>query len=300
MVSTLRSTVRAACGATLPLSLALTLAIIGCLLGAPPARAQYAPPAKDAPATPPAKDAGPSPAAKSAAAAPPAEGKPIFQVQRIELSLFAGPFFGATYLQLPDIFDVQRTRDLGASDILDFSGRPLRAADSSPIRAPHKKLENGTLFGGAATFYLSDRFGLELRGVYGKTQATVTGHTDRNPTVYEWDRSNVSVYQGGANMVYQVSRGKLRPYFNLGFGGILNNYPRTRDVGALYFLWGGGLHYPLSPRLSAQLSVDASLYSYKNNEIIFNETITLPMISAGLTWRHDVPPAPAVVEPGNP
>lgn len=248
-----------------------------------------------------AEEAAPAapPAARQEESAP---RKAIFQVQRIELALFGGPFAGATYLELPDIQDIDRTRDLGATEILDFSGRPLRSADNEEIRAPRKELDGSIIVGGSATFFLGDRFGLSLRAAYGKTEATVTGFTDgdreRTPAGqaterYEWDRSDASIVQGGSSMVYHIGKSKLRPWVTLGFGGILNSYPETDDVAALYFLYGGGLRYPISKQLVAQIGIESTLYSYDNDEILYDETITLPMITLGVSWRHDVPPPPA-------
>lgn len=254
------------------------------------------------------------------AAATDQEGS-IFTIKRIELSAFGGWYGGATILDLPPV--APETNDLGATDILDYSGDPLGTPIyPGQIDAPVKELENGWMAGMTATFFLSDAFGLEILGAYGKTEASITGQylnpenveeaNQENPHPFydpsqldgrfEWDRSSTNFMMGGINMIYIVGQRKLRPFVHLGFGGILNSFPDTDDTGALYFQYGGGLRYPVTDTVSLKLSLLGTLFTWDQEEVARNETITYPMATLGLVWRYDVPApksaAPAAEEGG--
>ncbi len=243
----------------------------------------------------------------------------IFSIKRIELTGFAGWYGGATILDLPPV--AENTNDLGATDILDYSGDPLGTPKyPGQIDAPLKELENGWMAGMTATFFLSERFGLEILGAYGKTEASITGQylnpedvrvaNEENPHPlydpsqldgrFEWDRSSTSFMMGGVNMIYIVGDRRLRPFVHLGLGGILNTFPEADDTGALYFQYGAGLRYPLTEDVPLKLSALGTLFTWDQQEVARNETITYPMLTLGLVWVHHVPPpvapAPAAEE----
>ncbi len=229
---------------------------------------------------------------------------PSGTIKRIELSLFGGWFGGVTFLSLPPI--APQTTDLGASDILDFDGDPL-APPKYPgqIDATHKYVEDGYWGGITATFFVSDAFGLELIGAYGKSQAVVTGQyrdidlVDKDHPFYDpsqdegsfqWDQSDMSWIQGGVNMVYVFGHRKFKPYLLLGIGGLLNSFPNSTSTGALYFQYGGGFRYELSDALDVKLGLSSSLFTWDQDEVSLNQTVQYPMASLGLIWKYHVPP----------
>jgi len=226
------------------------------------------------------------------------------QIRRIELSVFGGLFGGVTYLSLPPI--APQTTDLGASQILDFDD-DLLAQPKYPgqIDAVQKSVDSGYYGGLSATFYLTDAFGLELIGAYGQSQAKITGQYQdptgvdtQNPFYdpsqadgrFEWDRSDMTWVQGGANMVFIFGKRTLRPYLLLGLGGVLNSFPNANSVGALYFQYGGGLRYELNDRLAIKMGVSSALFSWSQDEIDLNRAVQYPMASIGVVWKHEVPP----------
>ncbi len=224
-------------------------------------------------------------------------------IKRIELSLFGGWFGGVTYLDLPPIAPL--TTDLGASNILDFNDDPL-APPKYPgqIDATRKFVEDGYFGGITATFFVSDAFGLELIGAYGKSQTAVTGQyrdielVDKDHPFYdpsqdqgrfEWDRSDMSWIQGGINMVYVFGKRKLKPYVLLGVGGLLNSFPNASSTGALYFQYGGGFRYVLSDDLDMKIGLSSTLFTWDQDEVSLNRTVQYPMASIGLIWKYQVP-----------
>jgi hypothetical protein len=244
--------------------------------------------------------------ANSAAAQPTKkddDARKLGQIRRIELSFFGGWFGGVTYLSLPPIAAL--TTDLGASQILDYEG-DLLAQPKYPgqIDAIEKSVDSGYFGGLSATFYLTEAFGLELIGAYGQSQAKITGQYQdpngvdtENPFYdpsqgagrFEWDRSDMTWVQGGANMVFVFGKRTLRPYLLLGLGGVLNSFPNSDSVGALYFQYGGGFRYELSDRLALKMGISSSLFSWNQDEVDLNRAVQYPMASIGLIWKHEVP-----------
>ncbi len=226
------------------------------------------------------------------------------QIRRIELSFFGGWFGGVTYLSLPPI--APQTTDLGAAQILDFSD-DLLAQPKYPgqIDATEKSVDSGYFGGLSATFFLTDAFGLELIGAYGQSQAKITGEYQdpngvdmQNPFYdpsqangrFQWDRSDMTWVQGGANMVFIFGKRTLRPYLLIGLGGVLNSFPNANSVGALYFQYGGGFRYELSDRLALKMGISTALFSWSQDEIDLNRAVQYPMASIGIIWKHEVPP----------
>jgi hypothetical protein len=222
-------------------------------------------------------------------------------LHRIEISLSGGWFGGVTYLDLPPI--APDANDLGARDILDFSGIPLgRPKYPAQIDAAQKTVEDGFYGGVGATFFMSPTFGIELAVAYGVSQASVTGQyrdqqnlpeEDPTPGRFEWDRTDMSWISGGANMLYVFSpERKLRPFVQLGLGGILNRFPTADDVGGLYVEFGAGLRVQVSPKMDVKFQVQSSIFTWDQNEVDRNETVMYPAASVGLVWKYEVPDEP--------
>lgn len=218
----------------------------------------------------------------------------LLEVERIELNFYGGSLRGDTYLELDDTFyDEEFTFDIGDRDLFDFSGDPL-----VNIRAPQKEIENGNTYGASVTFYLSENFGMQLHGAYAQADAVLSGKDPGSDERYEWDRSSVDIIAGGASVVYHLGREKkmkVRPYFDLGFGGILTKFDAVDDVGALFFQYGTGVTFGLFGPMRLQLGVGSKLFTFDTEEVSLASTVNLATFSVGLTWRHDVPPKP--VEP---
>lgn len=237
-------------------------------------------------------------AAPSLAQGSSSAGGSSFGLNRIELSLYGGWFGGATFLDLPVI--AEAANDLGATDILDFSGNPLgRPHYPGQIDAAKKEIEDGWMAGFGAAFFLSPSFAIELVGSYGSSEASVTGQyvdqenlpeEDPTPGRFEWDRSSMDWIMGGANMLYVFSPDrKVKPFVQLGLGGILNRFPKTDDTGALYFSFAAGARYQLSERLDVEAQYQSVLFTWDQDEVALNETVQYPMVTLGLVWKYEVP-----------
>jgi hypothetical protein len=82
---------------------------------------------------------------------------------------------------------------------------------------------------------------------------------------------------------------KIWPYVTLGFGGLLNKFPETDDVGALYFQYGGGFSFKLTGAFRVRAGASFTLFSWDQEEVSLNSTVTYPAFTLGVTWRHEVP-----------
>lgn len=216
---------------------------------------------------------------------------PSFRVQRIELSLYGGMVGGTTYLELP-ILGTPLTNDTALDQILDFSGE----APSTPVEAPKKLVESGWKSGGSATFYLSPNFGMAIFGEYGKQEAVFSGRRVIDEVLQaertEIDRTTMSTFAGGAQIVYHVGRERkypVRPVLSLGFGGILNAFPDTDDIGALYLNYGIGMGFPIKGSWRGYVSFDSRIYTWETEEVALDSTLQFPAVTLGLTWRYVVP-----------
>ena len=81
----------------------------------------------------------------------------------------------------------------------------------------------------------------------------------------------------------------IRPFVMLGMGGVLNQFDETDDVGAFYFLFGGGASFPLFGSFRGQLQLGSQLYSWSTDEVALNTLVNFPSVTLGITWRYDVP-----------
>lgn len=241
---------------------------------------------------------GPAPSGAQPVAETTEENRSILSVSRIEVTLFGGTQGGGTFLALPAVADESRTFDTAADQVLDFRGDPL----PGNFRAPEKRIEGGPVVGALTSFYLGSNFGMQLMGSYARSQASLTGFLadDPNEERFEYDRTDVDILSGGGNIVYNVGterKMKIWPYVVLGFGGLLAKYPAVDDVGALYFLYGGGVSFSVGGSIRLQLGGTFTLFSYEQDEVNLNETLTFPAFNLGITWRHDVP-EPVVLDGG--
>jgi len=216
----------------------------------------------------------------------------LFQVVRIELALFGGVVGGDSFLELPDILDEEQTFDTGAAQIVDFNNVPRQ-----DLRAPLKYIQDGRMIGGTASFYLGTNFGMQLTGSWATAEAVLTGHSAENKNRFVADRSDMDLITVGGNIIYNLGKERkwrgMRPFVNLGFGGILNKFPGVDDVGAVYFNYGGGLSYPVWNQFRLEAMAHWRLYTWDTDEIARDETVQLPTVSFGIAWRHDVPPPEA-------
>lgn len=212
----------------------------------------------------------------------------LFQVSRIELALFGGFLGGDSFLELPDLSG-DLTFDTGAAQIVDFSGGARK-----DLRAPLKYIQDGKLIGGTASFYLGPNFGMQLTGSWAVAEAVLTGHAKGDTKRFVADRTDMDLITIGGNIIYNLGKERkwygIRPFVNLGFGGILNKFPDVDDVGALYFNYGGGLSYPAFKSFRLEAMAHWRLYTFDTDEISRDETVQLPTLLLGIAWRHDVPP----------
>jgi hypothetical protein len=219
------------------------------------------------------------------------EEEPLLRIRRIEMSFYGGMMGGETYLSLPAPL-TELTNDTARDDILDFSGE----VPDPPVQAPEKEIETGYTVGGRVTFFLNENFGMQLFGEFGQADAVFRGRrvieTEIVDEVTEIDRATMTTFAGGGKVVYHLGREKRnprRPFVHLGFGGILNQFSDTDDVGALFFTAGGGYGFPIAGGLRGFVSADMRLYTWETDEVSLDSTLLFPSVTAGLTWRYDVP-----------
>lgn len=220
------------------------------------------------------------------------EPEALFQVQKIEVRVFGAYTGGDTFLELPPVTS-DLTSDTASDEILDFNGNP--AEDLGLAEAPTKELESGWRAGIQSTFYLSEAFGMYLRGIYGQSDAVLTGQRTVRGDTEEFDRTTVTIFEGGGGVIYHIGNArklnKLRPYVNLGFSGILHNFENVDSVSELTFTAGGGVTFPITGNFRGQFGLAAQLYSWETEEVSLDETMLIPQVSLGVVWRYDVPSA---------
>lgn len=214
-----------------------------------------------------------------------------FRVQRIELSLYGGFVGGTTYLELPVLL-TRLTNDTALDQVLDYSGN----SPSTPVQAPKKVMESGWKSGGSATFYASPNFGLSIFGEYGQQEAVFTGRREIDEVLQdertEIDRTTVSTFAGGTQIIYHVGRERkypVRPILSLGFGGILNSFPDADDIGALYLSYGIGVGFPIVGNWRGSVGFDSRVYTWETEEVSLDSTLQFPAVTFGITWRYNVP-----------
>ena len=219
------------------------------------------------------------------------EEEPLLRVYRIEMSLYGGMMGGDTYLSLPAPLD-DLTNDTARDDILDFSGE----VPDPPVQAPEKEIETGYVVGGRVSFFLNENFGMQLFGEFGQADAVFRGRRvieeEIVDEVTEIDRATMTTFAGGAKAVYHLGRERRnprRPFVHLGFGGILNQFSDTDDVAALYFTAGGGYGFPIAGSVRGFVSADLRLYTWETDEVSLDASLLFPSVSAGITWRYNVP-----------
>mgnify|MGYP006283954383 FL=1 len=219
------------------------------------------------------------------------EDENLLRVDRIEMSLYGGYVGGDTYLDLIVPFD-DLTNDTGRDDILDFDGNE----PDPPVEGPTKKIEPGYAVGGHVAFFLNPNFAMALYGEFGQAEAVFTGNRsidgDIQPEVTEIDRATMTTWAAGAEVTYHLGnerRTTRRPFVNLGFGGILNQFANTDDVGALFFQAGVGYAFGITERLRGFVGGSIRLYTWETDEVSLDATLLFPSLRAGITYRYIVP-----------
>lgn len=228
------------------------------------------------------------------------EEEDLLRVQRIELSFYGAWVGGDTYLELIVPRD-ELTNDTGRDDILDFDGR----IPDPPVEGPKKEIDPGIASGIHAAFFLNPNFAMALYGEYGRSEAVFSGYRSIDGEINEFseeiDRATMTSFAGGLEVTYHLGnerRSTRRPFVNLGFGGILNQFANTDDVGALYFQTGVGYAFGISESLRGFVGGSIRLYTWETDEVSLDSTLLFPSIRAGLTWRYMVPEDDATDDEG--
>lgn len=231
-----------------------------------------------------------------AAAQPPVDEdeERTLRVERIEMSLYGGWIGGDTYLDL--IVPGPLTNDTASDDILDFDGR----SPDPPVDGPQKKIEPGIAGGLHSAFFLNRNFAFAIYGEYGRSEAVFRGTPREDGEIgeleVEIDRATMTTFAGGVEFAYHLGnerRTTRRPFVNLGFGGVLNQFANTDDVGALYFQAGAGYGFGITESLRGFVQGTLRLYTWETDEVSLDATLLFPSIRAGITWRYIVPEEPA-------
>lgn len=230
-------------------------------------------------------------AADARAQADDEEEEDLLRVDRIEVSLYGGWVGGDTYLELIVPFD-ELTNDTGRDDILDFDGE----VPDPPVEGPKKEIEPGIAGGIHTAFFLNPNFAMAIYGEYGRSEAVFTGNRSIEGEINEFseeiDRATMTTFAGGIEVTYHLGnerRTTRRPFVNLGFGGILNQFANTDDIGALYFQAGVGYAFGITESLRGFVGGSMRLYTWETDEVSLDSTLLFPSIRAGLTWRYMVP-----------
>jgi len=218
------------------------------------------------------------------------EEDPGLRIERIELSTYGGWIGGETYLDL--LVPGPLTNDTASDEILDFDGM----SPDPPVDGPTKEIEPGYLAGIHAAFFLNRNFAMALYGEYGRSENVFSG-TPRDEgeigeVFEEIDRATMSTFAGGIEFAYHLGnerRTTRRPFVSLGFGGILNQFENTDDVGALYFQGGVGYGFGITDTLRGFVAGTLRLYTWETDEVSLDSTLVFPSVRAGITWRYIVP-----------
>ena len=228
------------------------------------------------------------------------EEENLLRVERIELSLYGAWVGGDTYLELIAPRD-ELTNDTGRDDILDFDG----LVPDPPVEGPKKEIEPGIASGIHAAFFLNPNFAMAIYGEYGRSEAVFSGFRSIEGEINEFseeiDRATMTTFAGGLEVTYHLGnerRTTRRPFVNLGFGGVLNQFSNTDDVGALYFQSGIGYAFGITESLRGFVGGSIRLYTWETDEVSLDSTLLFPSIRAGLTWRYLVPEDEAADDEG--
>lgn len=271
----------------LTLALSLPLAVPGA--SAAPAAAQ------PAPATAVAADSAQDPAA-------PVGEKALawkdYSVKAYSLSLFAGHFSGATYLDLMPL-DPKTILTTGAGDVLGYDGLVLsESTDFLRYTGARKEIEAGTAIGGRIGIYVADDFHLDLLGNYmsGRAVTTMLYNPDAEVAPDDWTRVEVDedagfrVYKGGLSLMYDANPAKflgMTPMLGFGLGGVLNRYTEIADKAALYLEGNFGLSVQPMKNLKIIGRADVAVFAYDVDELGYSNMVTYRNLTVGAAWFLD-------------
>ncbi|MFO7609140.1 MAG: hypothetical protein R6X35_08060 [Candidatus Krumholzibacteriia bacterium] len=241
-----------------------------------------------------------------------------YTVKAYSLTVFAGSFSGATFLELdqvgpktvitPGIGNI-----LGAGEVLGYDGLPLlesraiNPADNTRLfDAPIKKIESGPALGARVGIYISENFHLDLNGTYaqGKATTSMVYMGEDNPDLnrvknvrYQLDEDEGFVmYKGGLALSYDAVPATvfgLVPRLGFGLGGIINRFSQLEDKTSLYLEGNFGLARYFGDRLSLVAQADVTNFSFDVEELGYSNMLNYATFSVGVSWFIDVVPSDA-------
>jgi hypothetical protein len=274
------------------LALSLPLAVPGA--GVAPAAAQ------PAPAAAVATDSAQDPAAPDGEKA---LAWKDYKVKAYSLSLFAGHFSGATYLDLMPL-DPKTVLTFGAGDVLGYDDEVLIESRDPDYTGARKEIEAGTAIGGRIGIYVADDFHLDLLGNYMSGRAVTTMLYNPNAEVApnDWTRVEVDedagfrVYKGGLSLMYDANPATflgMTPMLGFGLGGVLNRYTEIADKAALYLEGNFGISVQPMKNLKIIGRADVSVFAYDVDELGYSNMVTYRNLTVGAAWFLDRVPADA-------
>ncbi len=225
-----------------------------------------------------------------------------YTIKGYSLSFFGGQFSGATYLENQKLTD-RTVFTLGANDIMGFDGETLpQSQDFHHWDAAHKTIEAGPAYGARIGVYINDDFHLDIVGVYGTANATISmlqiASLDGDPNFEErrvdlMTDDNFKMYKGGFAFQYDANSAKffgLRPQIGFGIGGIINRYNVLPDETALYLDGYLGLDFPITDKLNASIGADLSIFAFNVEELGYSNMVSYKTYHVGLSYFFDVLP----------
>lgn len=261
--------------------------------------------AENAPAAAPAATATATAVADKAAApdapAPALEWKD-YKVKGYRLSLYAGSFSGATYLDLKPLGD-RTILTPGAADVVGYNGDVLaQSTDTEHYMAPRKEIEPGTAIGGRIGIYLGDDVHLDLVGNYlsGRANTSMLYSKEGRSGNGTWDRVEVDAddgfraYKGGISMMYDARPATffgVMPTLGFGLGGVINRFSELEDKTALYLEGNFGLSIEPKQNLQVVARADLAVFAFEVDELGYSNMVGYRNFTVGAAWFFDTVPA---------
>ena len=230
-----------------------------------------------------------------------------YTVKAYRLTFFGGNFSGATYLDLPLLWDRTRLEE-GAHDVLGFDGEYLpesreRLGDSEIYKydAAIKEIESGPAFGATVGIFISEDFHLDVSGTFatGNAVTTMMERTDETDITImervEVDRDDgFKMFKGGLHLMYEAEPAAffgITPRLGFGLGGVINRYSELKDKTALYLEGNFGLTRKLFGNFNLSGQVDLTSFAYEVEELGYSNMVNYATFSLGLSYFVDVVPS---------
>ena len=221
-----------------------------------------------------------------------------YTVKAFTLSIWAGSFSGATYLDNQPLGDRTILTD-GAGDIIAYDGGVLfESRDTRHYDAAIKEVKPGDAFGARIGIYIADDFHLDLLASYAAGDAVTSMLYTEDPDLAPDDFVRVDVdvdpdfkvYKGGIALMYNAKPATMFgivPRLGFGLGGIINRYSHLEDKTALYLEGNLGLTYEVFDGFELAAQADLTTFGFEVDELGYSQMVSYATYSLGVSWFID-------------